>query len=171
MYLSSRNYCKNYLFRNLSSKWKCSVFMLSVLLAICKQYLGYLRKYTLHKQKNILSINRIWRNRLYTQTRTNVAHDVINLWQNDICDRNSDIYSHTIHNARRYTSHLGDVKCLKDVIIIRKFRRASAKKFNVLYLLICCRGILFRKRYPLKDLEEMEQMVACAIPLKFKVAL
>lgn len=66
---------------------------------------------------------------------------------------------------------LGYVKCLKDIRIIRKFRRANAKKCNVLHLWLCCRGILLRKRYPLKDLEEMEQMVACAIPLKFKVAL
>lgn len=82
----------------------------------------------------------------------------------------TQIFTH-IHNVRGCKYPLGDIKHLKDVIIIKKFRRASSKKFNVLYLLLCCRGILFRKRYPLKDLEEMEQMVVCAIPLKFKVAL
>lgn len=141
-----------------------------LLLVICKWCLGHLRKHALHKQKNILLINRMWRNSLYTQTRTNVAHSAINLWQDDVRDRNSDIYSNTVHNA----TYLGDVKCLKrcnNHKEIQESKDASPKKLNVLYLLHCCRGILFRKRYPLKDLEEMEQMVACAIPLKFKVAI
>lgn len=81
----------------------------------------------------------------------------------------TQIFTHTLYPM---LPHLGDAKCLKDVIALKKFGRiASSGKVNVLYLLHCCGGTPLSESFPLKDLEEMEQMVPCAIPLKFRVVL